>query len=676
MARRGSTPSGCTRSLRSWLLDWAARHGLRVMIGLPWGQHVAFLDDRRLARQTRRDAAAQVRALGSHPAALLFCLGNEIPPSVVRWHGRARVERFLRDLYDEVKAASPDSLLTYVNFPPTEYLDARCYDVCAFNVYLHGNRSCAATSRASSKSPAPKPLLLAEAGADSIREGLAGQAQITAMQLRAAFEEGLCGAVAFSWTDEWWRGGHDVDDWAFGLVDRERRPKPALAAVSQVFADAPFGAAAAGSGPRCRWWSAPTTPRRRSTTASRRSRRSPIPTSKSSSSTTARATRRARSRVVPRRSRHRHPERRAERRPEHRPREATGEIVAYTDADVRVDPDWLSYLVQPFVRPTWWRSGGPNVVPPDDPCVAQCVARSPGGPTHVLLTDRIAEHVPGCNMAFRRDALLAIGGFNPSISGRATTSMCAGGCRRKARRSASRPSALVWHHHRPPIEAYWRQQVGYGEGEAWLDAHHPEKFVGGNMIWRGRIYSPLPFVRSLSGRRINTGVWGRRPFRRCIAPTSTPSSSFRIQPLGSPFSTLALLAGALAPVVSVRERGRAAAGYGNARMGTPSDGASASGCAPIFRSSAPRRPGWAAVGYRLLIAALHLIQPLARCHGRVRGMMSPPRRRRGRTSHPIPVERRPAFAVKDSASATLLLAGGRTEAAFWGEIVDVASIRC
>src|SRR5262245_14819768 len=28
-----------------WLLDAAQRHGLRVMIGLPWEQHVAFLDD-------------------------------------------------------------------------------------------------------------------------------------------------------------------------------------------------------------------------------------------------------------------------------------------------------------------------------------------------------------------------------------------------------------------------------------------------------------------------------------------------------------------------------------------------------------------------------------------------------------------------------------------------------
>jgi hypothetical protein len=63
------------------LLDEAARHGLRVMIGLPWSQHVAFLGDRDLARRIRRETAQHVRTLGSHPAALLFAVGNEIPPS-------------------------------------------------------------------------------------------------------------------------------------------------------------------------------------------------------------------------------------------------------------------------------------------------------------------------------------------------------------------------------------------------------------------------------------------------------------------------------------------------------------------------------------------------------------------------------------------------------------------
>ena len=36
---------------------------------------------------------------------------------------------------------------------------------------------------------------------------------------------------SFSWTDGWFRGGAEVDDWAFGLTDRARRPKPALSAV-------------------------------------------------------------------------------------------------------------------------------------------------------------------------------------------------------------------------------------------------------------------------------------------------------------------------------------------------------------------------------------------------------------------------------------------------------------
>jgi len=204
------------------LLDEAARHGLRVMVGLPWSQHVAFLDDRRLKRAIRKELVEKVGELGDHPAVLLVALGNEIPPGVVRWHGRMRVERFLRELYQDAKTASPQSLFTYVNFPPTEFLDISFFDVCAFNVYLHLEPELRAYLARLQHIAGTKPLLLAEAGADSIREGEAGQAEITSMHARAAFEEGACGAVAFAWTDEWWRGGHPIEEWAFGLVDRHR----------------------------------------------------------------------------------------------------------------------------------------------------------------------------------------------------------------------------------------------------------------------------------------------------------------------------------------------------------------------------------------------------------------------------------------------------------------------
>ncbi len=105
------------------LLDEAARHGMRVMAGVPWSQHVAFLDDRRMCREIRRTVTAQVREIAKHPALLMVALGNEIPSTVVRWHGRARIERFLSELYGDSKALAPETLFTYVNYPPTEYLD-------------------------------------------------------------------------------------------------------------------------------------------------------------------------------------------------------------------------------------------------------------------------------------------------------------------------------------------------------------------------------------------------------------------------------------------------------------------------------------------------------------------------------------------------------------------------
>jgi hypothetical protein len=232
------------------LLDQAECHGLKVMVGLPWSQHVAFLDDRRVRRGVRREVLKRIHELGDHPAVLMFAIGNEIPAGVVRWHGRLRVERFLRNLYREAKDAAPDNLLTYVNFPPTEFLDLSFFDVCAFNIYLHRDTDLRAYLARLQHVAGHKPLLVAEVGADSIREGEDGQAVLTSMQIRAAFEEGACGAIAFAWTDEWWRGGHPVEDWAFGVVDKERQPKPAARSVAQAFADAPYSSDQRGEWPK------------------------------------------------------------------------------------------------------------------------------------------------------------------------------------------------------------------------------------------------------------------------------------------------------------------------------------------------------------------------------------------------------------------------------------------
>lgn len=104
----------------SWLLDSAQKHGLRVMVGLPWEQHVAFLDERKRAKNIEEGVRAGVRACASHPAILCYVIGNEIPASIVRWYGHRRVERFINRLYKAAKAEDPEGLVTYVNYPTTE----------------------------------------------------------------------------------------------------------------------------------------------------------------------------------------------------------------------------------------------------------------------------------------------------------------------------------------------------------------------------------------------------------------------------------------------------------------------------------------------------------------------------------------------------------------------------
>ncbi len=289
-----------------------------------------------------------MRRLGTHPAAMLFALGNEIPPPVVRWYGRKRIERFLSDLYDEARSAAPDALLTYINYPPTEYLETPFFDVCAFNVFLHSEAELSAYLARLHHIAGPRPLLISELGADSLRNGDEGQSALVRMQVQTALREGACGAVVFTWTDDWWRGGRVVDDWAFGLVDADRRPKPAYRTVQGVFR-APVHAGAPT--PRvsvvvCAYNAIATIDE---CLDALEQVNYPdfevIVVNDGSTDGTGPAAARHRSvRVI------NTPNAGLSAARNVGLHHATGEIVAYTDADVRVDPEWLTYLVQPICR--------------------------------------------------------------------------------------------------------------------------------------------------------------------------------------------------------------------------------------------------------------------------------------------------------------------------------------
>ncbi len=223
-----------------WFLDLAHCFNLRVMVGLPWEQHIAFLEDRIRERQIIRTSRDAVRACAAHPAVLCYAIGNEIPASVVRWYGRQKVASFLRQLAEIVRQEDPGSLVTYVNFPTTEYLELDFIDLVSFNVYLELRNQLAAYLAKLQNLAGDRPLIMAEIGLDSRRNGEQLQRETLTWQIETAFEAGGIGAFVFAWTDEWHRGGFDIEDWDFGLTKRDRRPKRALQAVSRAFAHAPF----------------------------------------------------------------------------------------------------------------------------------------------------------------------------------------------------------------------------------------------------------------------------------------------------------------------------------------------------------------------------------------------------------------------------------------------------
>ena len=228
------------------VLDLAAEHGLLVMVGIPWEQHVPFLDEQARARSIEERVRAGVAACAGHPALLCYAVGNEIRSQIVRWHGARAVERFLERLYAAAKSEDPEGLVTYVNYPSTEYLELPFLDVACFNVYLEAQHSLEAYIARLHNVSGERPLILAELGLDSRRHGEDTQARTLEWQIRSTFESGCAGAFVFAWTDEWHMNqgepelDFEVNEWDFGLTDRERRPKPALAAVAGAYSEVPF----------------------------------------------------------------------------------------------------------------------------------------------------------------------------------------------------------------------------------------------------------------------------------------------------------------------------------------------------------------------------------------------------------------------------------------------------
>jgi hypothetical protein len=398
-----------------WFLDLCQEFAIRALISIPWAEHLEFLNDRAIRNAAKKAVREGVAKNAGHPAVFGYLVGNEIPTTMVRWLGARQVTEFVEQLITIGRHEDPNALFSYASYPPTEYLLPQNSDFVTFNVYLHRQDDFDRYLARLQNLADDKPLILGEFGMDTIRHPEEEQAEMLRWHIESVVRGGLAGTIVYAWTDEWFRGGMEILDWAFGLVRRDRTKKPAFETMKRLFD---------GDGPMTSRVKLPSYPKA-----------SVIVCSYNGGKTLDRCLASLREINYPDyevilvddgstddtkeiAARHLWVQNiRQENKGLSFARNvgahaSKGDVIVYTDSDCMADPDWLYYLIGTLLSGNFAGVGGPNISPPAENWVQACVSAAPGGPSHVLLTDVVAEHIPGCNMAFHRWAFDQVGGFD------------------------------------------------------------------------------------------------------------------------------------------------------------------------------------------------------------------------------------------------------------------------
>jgi glycosyltransferase involved in cell wall biosynthesis len=605
-----------------WLADVAHEFGLYLFPDIVWGPRRCDFDQPERLKYLFEWTREHARRLSGHPAILLYSIGNEIPPLIVRWYTARRIEAFLEEVNSIVKEEASGTLTTYVSHPPTEFLRLPFLDVLSYNVYLEREPEMRAYLARLQTLANDKPVLLAEIGIDSKAHGEEAQARHLDWQIRAAFEKGLCGVTVYGWTDEWGIFGTDVTGWEFGLTDHRRQPKRALETVQRLYKGGLYASRQkpwpAVSVVVCCYNAAATLEEcLQSLDSLNYPKYEVIVIDDGSRDGTAEIAGRHNINLI------RVPNGGLSRARNLGIEAARGEIIAFIDSDAYADPDWLFYLVCALEEHGASAVGGPNLSPLQDGFMARCVDESPGNPTCVLVDNERAEHIPGCNMAYRKSVFDAVGKFDALHRAAGDDVDVCWRVLVAEGKIVYHPSALVWHHRRPTIKTYLRQQRGYGYAEAHLQRRYPGRFnFFGYPVWEGGVYDSVHSHLRRAGLpivfepKIYRGTFCAAQFQTLYQPFMT--WWFQI------FSTaewLSLTACTFLSGLLARRFGPTALAYGliSGSVAMLLMTLATSFLAGRRGAQNKRWTGAQAVKGTFVIGLLHILQPLARAVGRVKG---------------------------------------------------------
>jgi cellulose synthase/poly-beta-1,6-N-acetylglucosamine synthase-like glycosyltransferase len=158
--------------------------------------------------------------------------------------------------------------------------------------------------------------------------------------------------------------------------------------------------------------------------------------------------------------------------------QATGDIIAMTDADCIADPSWVSNLVKYYADPEVGGVGGliSDYVHDNMNIIERFTAESKPIVNFISGDNEFLPHITGANASYRRSVLFDCGLYDPRLPTSDDIEISWRMQLKTGKKVAYAPDAIIYHHHRSTRRGLARQYLQYGFGEILLDTtfrHEP-----------------------------------------------------------------------------------------------------------------------------------------------------------------------------------------------------------
>lgn len=148
------------------------------------------------------------------------------------------------------------------------------------------------------------------------------------------------------------------------------------------------------------------------------------------------------------------------------------DILAFTDADCRPQPQWLENLVKPFAQPEIGLSIGEIIALSGNTLLEQHADRQETLSQKHTLANTFCPYGQTANLAVRRSIFEQVGLFRPYLTTGGDADMCWRILRETDCKYEFVPDATVKHRHRRTLKELQKQWYRYGESNRYLHQLH------------------------------------------------------------------------------------------------------------------------------------------------------------------------------------------------------------